>query len=286
MLHRFPPPPHEADHTFIKGVNETFGKLKIEPKAGKREVFITQHTLIYVIRGRKILHFPNQSVDVHPHHVFLLPKGIYVMAENMEEGKTFEAVMLFLSDATLRSFLEPRFITNPAHTEFVAYSMFPASLAVQDFFHQFRRYFDYPALNFDEIVPLKQREILLLLMNEFRNDVIHFILNAVSVKPESFDYIIRRYILRPFSLPELADITNRSLATFKRDFQKFYGMPPKRWINQQRLNHAKMFLQKSDKSVNEVAQACGFESTSYFIRSFRSEFGMTPLQARAKIETY
>jgi AraC family transcriptional regulator, exoenzyme S synthesis regulatory protein ExsA len=231
MLHRFPPTPHEADNTFIKGVNETFGKLKIEPKAGKREVFITQHTLIYVIRGRKILHFPKQSVDVHPRHVFLLPKGIYVMAENMEEGETFEAVMLFLSDAILRSFLEPRFITNPADTASVAYSMFSASLAVQDFFHQFRRYFDYPTLNFDEIVPLKQREILLLLMNEFRNDVIHFILDAVSVKPESFDYIIRKYILGPVSLSKLADITNRSLATFKRDFQKFYGMPPKRWIN-------------------------------------------------------
>ena len=51
-------------------------------------------------------------------------------------------------------------------------------------------------------------------------------------------------------------------------------------IQKQRLARAARLLTESDAAVKEVAWNCGFGSASYFIRSFRAEYGMTPQNYR------
>ena len=41
--------------------------------------------------------------------------------------------------------------------------------------------------------------------------------------------------------------------------------------------HAKLFLQKEDLSVKDVALMCGFKSTSQFIAAFKKQTGLSPL---------
>src|SRR6187402_1703811 len=103
MLFRFPPTvPPLNDTSFLTAGPSVFAKLKIESKAGKRTVFLTEHTLIFVIRGVKLLHFADQTLRITSDSLFLLKKGIYVMAEYIEEGLNFEALMLFLPENILR----------------------------------------------------------------------------------------------------------------------------------------------------------------------------------------
>jgi len=48
------------------------------------------------------------------------------------------------------------------------------------------------------------------------------------------------------------------------------------FIQSQRLARAARLLTEGDAAVKEVAWCCGFGSASYFVRSFREEFGLTP----------
>ena len=52
-------------------------------------------------------------------------------------------------------------------------------------------------------------------------------------------------------------------------------------IQRQRLARAARLISEGDAAVKEIAWSCGFGSASYFIRSFRSEFGMTPKKYRS-----
>lgn len=54
------------------------------------------------------------------------------------------------------------------------------------------------------------------------------------------------------------------------------------FIQGQRLARAARLLSESASPVKEVAWCCGFASASYFIRSFRQQFGVTPKVFRAK----
>jgi len=284
MLFRFPPTaPVINDLTFLSSESETFAKLKIESKAGKRTVFMTEHTLIFVISGIKLLHFSDQTLKITPDSVFLLKKGIYVMAEYIEEGLAFEALMIFLPENSLKSF-----ISKPNKHIGLNKSdpciVFPASMLIKDFMIQFRQYFEHPLFNYEQLIPLKQREILTLLLSSgYKEQALIFINSAVSKDLQDMDSVIKEYMLQPITIVELANLCNRSLATFKRDFQKQYHASPRGYINKHRLNHARMLLQNTDKQIAEISTDCAFENTSYFIRIFKREFGITPQRMRAKI---
>jgi AraC-like DNA-binding protein len=53
------------------------------------------------------------------------------------------------------------------------------------------------------------------------------------------------------------------------------------YINRQRMERAAHLLADTDLAVKEVAWACGFATASYFIRTFRTHHGETPVAWRA-----
>ncbi len=60
-----------------------------------------------------------------------------------------------------------------------------------------------------------------------------------------------------------------------RKFKKRMGMAPHQYIKKMRLVKARDLLKK-DISVTDVCYQCGFNDYSNFIRSFTSEFGISP----------
>ncbi len=283
MLYRFPPAPAEAtDASFLTGRTESFAKLKIESKTGRRTVLMTQHTLIFVLKGEKLLHLPEGTVKASPGEVILLRKGIYVMAEYIEEGLDFEAMMIFLPGKLLSSMALPNIPSQKRQDHRCL--VFPATPMVNDFKEGFRKYFDQRLSQLERLIPIKQQEILLLLLSGSQSQqVAAFIRAAISDEQTNIDFIVNSYLLQPVTIAELAALANCSLAKFKRDFQQRYRCSPRSWMNRQRLAHAHMLLQNTNKHVGEIALECGFENTSYFIKLYKQEHGYTPAAARAKI---
>ena len=58
------------------------------------------------------------------------------------------------------------------------------------------------------------------------------------------------------------------------------GTTLKQYIIAYRLKLAKKLLCESAKSVNEISEECGFNDPSYFTKTFKSAFGMTPKEYR------
>jgi AraC family transcriptional regulator, arabinose operon regulatory protein len=60
-------------------------------------------------------------------------------------------------------------------------------------------------------------------------------------------------------------------------FQKSFGLRPFEYINRFRLRRAKeLLLQEPHIDVKDIAQAVGYEHTSYFIKLFKQQEGITP----------
>lgn len=76
-------------------------------------------------------------------------------------------------------------------------------------------------------------------------------------------------------MEEWSDELGVSVRTLERVFLRQTGLSMRRWRLRTRLLRALPMLERGD-SVTEVALACGYESTSSFIASFRQFFGRTP----------
>ncbi|MGN0406585.1 MAG: AraC family transcriptional regulator [Bariatricus sp.] len=82
------------------------------------------------------------------------------------------------------------------------------------------------------------------------------------------------------SLKEAADFCGYSVSYFTKFFKSFTGMTLIEYLNHYRLEKACELLLTTDLSVIEISENTGFENHSYFIRSFRRQYQMTPLKYR------
>lgn len=73
-----------------------------------------------------------------------------------------------------------------------------------------------------------------------------------------------------------------SISTLNRKINSITGTNTTIYIRQRRLARAKYLLKNSSMSMGEIQAVCGFESPSYFSRTFRAEFGITPTEYRKK----
>jgi AraC family transcriptional regulator len=85
---------------------------------------------------------------------------------------------------------------------------------------------------------------------------------------------------RTIHLEELATLLNMSQYHFCRLFKRSTGVSPHQFVIRQRVDRAKQLLQKSDRSVLDVAIRCGFTDGSHLTRHFRKLTGTTPTTFR------
>ena len=76
-------------------------------------------------------------------------------------------------------------------------------------------------------------------------------------------------------LDELAEISGYSIPQFSRLFTEFTGITPMRYVSVIRIQNSTTMLSETDKSITEIAFACGFDTLEVFERSFKKYFGIS-----------
>lgn len=94
--------------------------------------------------------------------------------------------------------------------------------------------------------------------------------------------LLERQRNEPLSLRDLARAARLSPYHFLRTFKAVTGVTPHQWLLRARLRDAARRLATTNDPVTDVAFDVGFEDLSNFIRSFRSEFGLSPRRYRAR----
>ncbi|PWK28651.1 AraC-like DNA-binding protein [Arcicella aurantiaca] len=87
---------------------------------------------------------------------------------------------------------------------------------------------------------------------------------------------IDEHYQRKIDLQEVAELSNLSEAAFCRYFKKMTKLTFVEFLNHYRVNQAKNLL-LLDKNITETCFDCGFESISYFNRTFKKLTGENPL---------
>ena len=78
------------------------------------------------------------------------------------------------------------------------------------------------------------------------------------------------------SLKQFAYMSGRSISTFKRDFDKIFKMPPRKWLVEKRMLNAYNLINDEGKGSREIYFYLGFGSESNFCFAFKRYFGFNP----------
>ncbi|WP_434654493.1 transcriptional regulator FtrA [Pseudomonas sp. R3-56] len=93
---------------------------------------------------------------------------------------------------------------------------------------------------------------------------------------------VREHLDQPLNVADLAARVAMSERTFLRRFVETTGLPPKAWLQQERLNRARELLESTDQRTACIAQACGYRSVESFRAAFRNAVGLPPSTYRER----
>lgn len=96
------------------------------------------------------------------------------------------------------------------------------------------------------------------------------------------DYIGREY--KTASLRELALLVHQSESALSRQIKEIFGYNFKDLLLQKRFERALILLEQTELPIADIAQAVGYENTSFFYRRFRQIYGISPKSYRRREE--
>lgn len=79
---------------------------------------------------------------------------------------------------------------------------------------------------------------------------------------------------------ELADMVGYSVTYFTRRFREETGFGISDYVKAARIERAKILLETSENSVQEISEMLGFTTRNYLTKCFREITGMTPVEYR------
>jgi len=235
------------------------------------------HTLILQVSGNFVLETSGETISMSGGEVLLIGRNqVGALTKTPAPGANYETIVISLEEELLRRIaLEERYETKLKYTG-PSNLLIPSNEFLQGYFQSVVPYArSSGAAMTDEMGILKVKEVvkLLLLAVPSLGDFLFDFSQPFKIDLERF--MLTNYY---FNIPvdKFAELTGRSLAGFKRDFEKIFSAPPRKWLQDKRLKEAKYLIEVKHQKPSDIYLSLGFESLSHFSQSFSKKFGVAP----------
>lgn len=265
----------------VKGLSSIIHK-RVSQAALDNDRFVAAPALTVVLNGAlQISAYDTAPIVISSNQMVLIPKGIYMISDLIPDDDHFEAMVFFFEETLIEQFINQQKwpIQQEQHNNLAVFNQ-PGSLEI--YIESLKKlYFEKAAS--PEVAPLKLLELLYLLANSGQGGEFKIAIQAIGQRPrKSVAQFMNANYDKPLSIEDYAYLTGRSISTFSRDFKRQFGISPKRWLIDRRLDKAKRVLLQEGYTVSQTALEVGYENISHFIKAFHKKHGISPKQFMMK----
>lgn len=257
-----------------------------------------QHNIVYSTNTQKIQstehYFPEHALGImlSGESQYFTNEGTFVMKEGAiclmrrnqlfkklknlgPNGEPIALISIFLDQKTLQQYATENDIQKQNTYKGKPMIDLTGNLFLKGFFDSLLPYIDNQKKLSEKVAELKTYEAIELLLQAgdvFKNLLFDF---QEPYKVDLETYMNHNYKYN-IPLASFANLTARSLSTFKRDFTKIFDTSPEKWLMQKRLEQAHYLISQKKQRPSDVYLEVGFENLSHFSFAFKKRFGVTP----------
>lgn len=260
-------------------------KVIIKPPFRFAANFPNEACFVYFADGSTKINSSYEQKEVEAKDCVVLKCGTY-FADLLKynEENTYEILVFHLYPDLLKKIYSheiPGFIKSSGKKSLIR-KVVPQD-TISKFIESLYFYFDNPELVNDDLLELKIKELVLLLVQtKNAESIISLFSDLFSPRTLNLKEVINNHIFSNLSIEDLAGLSNLSLSTFNRTFQATFNDTPANYIKNKRLERVKELLSSSSLSVSEIAYQTCFTDVAHLSRSFKAAFECSPLKFRAK----
>ncbi|MES2266019.1 MAG: AraC family transcriptional regulator [Bacteroidota bacterium] len=240
------------------------------------EQFVAEHVFSYQISGSMTLNDGQKQIVFKPGDFRFIRRNNLVKFIKVPPPKgDFKSVSVYLDQHTLRNFSMEYGFKATGHYKGDTAMILPPQPLHKSFMESIIPYQSADITIDDKLQDLKLREAILILLQskpEMKDILFDFNepgkIDLEGFMEENFHFNVQ--------LKRFAYLTGRSLATFKRDFEKIYHTTPSRWLQQRRLQEAYYLIKEKGKTASDIYIELGFEDLSHFSFAFKNKYGVAP----------
>jgi AraC-like DNA-binding protein len=261
-------------------------KVIVKTPLRYRRIFPNEACFLHFKSGQLILSSAADKTKITASESVLLNCGNYFAdLVHPSPGETMEVVAIHLYPDLLKEIyhteippsLRPNYIR--IHSKRIENTLF-----ITQFVQGLNIYFENPTLVTTELLVLKLKElVLLLLQSDKAATIADLFAQLFSPREMKLKDIVQAHLFSDFTVAELATLSGQSLSSFKREFQRLYNDTPANFIRSKRLQEAQKLLQISTLSVSEIGYQVGYNDISHFSKTFKKHIGISPIECRAGI---
>lgn len=248
-------------------------------------VFQNEACFLFIKDGESIIKSSTDKYNIQVSESVLLNCGNYFadLIQNLKD-KQCEIIVVHLHLDILKEIYRnevPNFIIPNSRKQFA--HKIEQQNVILHFISNLDFYFQNPELVSDDLLKLKLKELILLLLqtNQEKN-IINLFSYLFSPRQANLKKIIQTHLFSDTSISDLAMLSARSLSTFKRDFEIEYNDTPANYIKQQKLLKAANLLASTDFSISKICYEVGFNDPSHFAKLFNQKYSLTPSEYRKR----
>ncbi len=239
--------------------------------------FLEHTTLVMQVSGRFTMETASERFSMQQGEMLLIRRNqLGELTKTPLNGKDYQTIVICLKEDLLRQIALEEQIEPGEKYSGPSNILIPGNDFLNAFFQSIIPYVRHSEEKITNAIGmLKIREVVLLLLHtipELKDFLFDF--------SEPYKMDLEKFMLSNFhfNIPveKFAQLTGRSLAGFKRDFQKIFSMPPRHWLQEKRLTEARHLIENRNKKPSAIYLDLGFESLSHFSHSFKKKFGKAP----------
>jgi AraC-like DNA-binding protein len=240
------------------------------------EQFVAEHVFSYQLSGVLTLNDGQREYVIKEGDLrFVKRNRLVKFNKQLPAGGEFRSVSIYLDQETLRDFAREYNYSAYHHEAGDAVLKLSQDPLIKSYFDSLLPY-ETAGRPFDEsLLALKLKEAIMVLLqtNPSLKDVLFDFTEPGKIDLAAF---MNKNFHFNVPISRFAYLTGRSLATFKRDFEKMFQLSPSRWLQQKRLKEAHYLLENKGASPSDIYLDLGFEDLSHFSFAFKKLYGIPP----------
>jgi AraC-like DNA-binding protein len=240
------------------------------------EQFIPEHVFGYILSGSQTMSVGGKTYQFKAGDFrFFRKNQLCKFTKHPPPGGEFISLSVRFDKDTLRTMSEELNLHADAPYQGDGILLLEPNAQLKNYVESLKPYLNSTGDINKALTGLKVKEAIMLMLQttpELKNVLFDF---AEPGKIDLEAYMNEHYKYN-VDINRFAYLTGRSLATFKRDFERIFHTSPNKWLQQKRLVDAHYLIKEKGWRSSDVYLEVGFKDLSHFSFAFKKAYGVAP----------